>query len=72
MTAERRYTLEQAAAKIGFRADDLATLLPDVGIDIASPGHEENTLSVSEVAQLARLIERIQKYYNALSDVEYA
>ncbi len=72
MTAERRYTLEQAAAKIGFRADDLATLLPDVGIDTAPPGHEENTLSEAEVARLTRLIERIQQYHNGLSDVEYA
>ncbi len=72
MTADRRYTLEQAAAKVGFRADDLATLLPDVGIDTTAPGHEENTLSEAEVARLTRLIERIQQYYNGLSDVEYA
>jgi hypothetical protein len=71
MTDERRYTLEQASAKIGFRADDLATLLPDVGIDTAPPGYEENTLSETEVARLIRLVERIQQYHNGLSDEEY-
>ncbi len=72
MTDERRYTLEAAAAKIGFRADDSATALPDVGIDTAPPGHEENSLSETEVARLTRPVERIQQYHNGLSNVEYA
>ena len=49
--AEERYTLEQAAAKVGFRADDLAATLPDAGIDLNSPGHEGGTLSGAEVEQ---------------------
>jgi hypothetical protein len=57
---------------MGFWADDLATLLPDVGIDTALPGHEENTLSETEVARLPRLIERRKQCHNGLSDVEYA
>jgi hypothetical protein len=71
MTTERRYTLEQAAAKIGFRADDIATLLPDVGIDTAPPGYEENTLSEAEVDRLTRFVERIKQYHNGLSDDGY-
>lgn len=61
MTDNRRYTLEEAAAKIGFRADDLAATLPDAGIDLAAPGHEGNTLSEAEVARLAHLIEQLKQ-----------
>jgi hypothetical protein len=32
MADEPKYTIEQAATKIGFRADDLLTLLPDVAL----------------------------------------
>ena len=61
--AEERYTLEQAAAKIGFRADDLAAALPDAGIDLNAPGHEGGTLSGAEVDRLSRLAERIKKMH---------
>ncbi len=61
--AEERYTLEQAAAKVGFRADDLAATLPDAGIDLNSPGHEGGTLSGAEVDRLLRLVERIKKIH---------
>ena len=61
MTDNRRYTLEEAAAKIGFRADDLAATLPDAGIDLAAPGHEETTLSEAEVARLVHLIEQLKQ-----------
>ncbi len=61
--ADERYTMEQAAAKIGFRADDLAATLPDAGIDLNSPGHEDGTLSGAEVERLSRLVERIKKMH---------
>ncbi len=64
MENERRYTLEQAAAKVVLRVDDLAATLPDVGIDLAAPGHEDGTLSEEEVTRLTRLIERIRRSYN--------
>lgn len=64
MPKNKRYTLEQAAAKIVFRVDDLAATLPDVGIDLAAPGHADGTLSEEEVARLTRLIERIRQSYN--------
>ncbi len=69
MADEQRYTLEQAAAKIGFRKDDLVATLPDAGIDLASPGHEGGTLSEAEVARLTRLIAWIKQFHTGLSDV---
>lgn len=73
MTDEKRYTIEQAAAKIGFRPDDLTAMLPDAGIDLAAPGHAGNTLSETEVVRLNRLVERIKQLhdegpYNSISD----
>jgi len=65
MENERRYTLEEAAAKIVVRVDDLAATLPDVGIDLAAPGREDGNLSKEEVTRLTRLIERIRRSYNA-------
>ena len=61
MENERRYTVEEAAAVIGFRADDIAAILPDVGIDLTSPNHENGTLSEDEMARLSRLAEQIKK-----------
>lgn len=53
--------MEEAAAEIGFRADDLAATLPDAGINLAAPGHEDGTLSEAEVARLRHLIEQIKQ-----------
>ncbi len=65
MPNNKRYTLEEAAAKIVFRVDDLVATLPDVGIDLAAPGHEGGTLSEEEVARLDRLVKQIRRSYNA-------
>lgn len=70
MADQQRYTLEQAAAQIGMRADDMASILPDAGIDIASLGHEGGTLSAEEVARLTRLVARIKQFHNGLSDID--
>lgn len=69
MANEQRYTLEQAAAQLGMRADDLPSLLPDVGIDLAAPGHDGGTLSEEEVARLTRLFARIKQFHTGLSDI---
>ena len=45
MPQEQRYTLEQIAGKVGFRADDLPALLPDAGIDMTTAGHEDGNLN---------------------------
>lgn len=60
MEEKRRYTLEEAAARLVFRADDLAAVLPDVDIDLGRPGHEGGTLSEAEVALLAHLVRQIK------------
>ena len=60
---QRRYTLEEAATTIGFRADDLLTLLPDVDIDLNAPGHEGNTFSEAEVTRLTRLVGFIKQVH---------
>ncbi len=70
MADQQRYTMEQAAAQIGFRADDLVATLPDAGIDLAAPGHEGSTLSEAEVARLTRLVARIKQFHNGLSDTD--
>ena len=67
MADEPRYTIEEAAAKIGFRPDDLLTLLPDVGIDLSAPGHEGSTLSEAEVARLTRLVGFIKQLHQERS-----
>jgi hypothetical protein len=66
MENERRYTLEQAAAKIGFRADDLGALLPNVGIDITTPSHEGGTVSEAEVKRLTGLAKQIKQLHGGL------
>jgi hypothetical protein len=66
MENERRYTLEQAAAKIGFRTDDLGALLPDVGIDITTLSNEGGTVSEAEVERLAALAEQIKNLHGGL------
>jgi len=64
MTEEKRYTVEQAAAEVGFRADDLAAMLPDAGIDLSAPGHEGGTLSAEEFARLVRLVSQIKQLHD--------
>ena len=64
---QQRYTVEEAAVKIGFRPDDLFTLLPDVGIDLNVPGHEGGTLSEAEIARLTRLVGFIQQVHQERS-----
>ncbi len=66
MENERRYTLEEAAAKIGFRTDDLGALLPDVGIDMATPSHEGGTVSEAEVERLTGLTKKIKQLHGGL------
>ena len=64
MTQEDSYTFEQAADKIGVRADDLPALLPNIGVDPNDPARKGDTLSGDEVARLAQLksgIEQIHK-----------
>ena len=63
MADEQHYTVEEAAAKIGFRADDLLTLLPDVGIDLNAPAHGGNTLSEAEITRLTRLVGFIKQLH---------
>ena len=67
MADQQKYTIEEAATKIGFRADDLLTLLPDVGIDLNAPGHEGNTLSEAEVTRLTRLVGFIKQVHQERS-----
>ena len=67
MANEQRYTVDEAATKIGFRADDLLTLLPDVGIDLSAPGHEGDTLSEAEVTRLTRLVGFIKQLHQERS-----
>ena len=62
MNDERRYTLEEAAAEIVLRQDDLAALLPEEGIDLADPGRAGGTLSEDEVARLNELAEQIKQF----------
>ena len=63
MAAEQRYTLAEAADKIGFRSDDLPGLLPDAGIDLNAPGHEGDTVSEAEVTRLTRLVGYIKQVH---------
>ncbi len=67
MATEQKYTMEEAADKIGFRADDLVTLLPDAGIDLNTPGHEGDTLSEAEVIRLTRLVNFIKQVHQERS-----
>jgi len=69
MADSQRYTMQQTVDKIGYRADDLPSLLPDAGIDLAAPGHEGSTLSAEEVARLTRLVAKIKQYQSGLSDI---
>lgn len=64
MEEKHRLTLEEAAAKIVFRADDLAAIAPDVGIDLTTPDHQDGTLSASEVERLVQLTDQIKQFYN--------
>lgn len=66
MPKNKRYTLEEAAAKIVFRVDDLVAMLPDVGIDLTAPGHEDDTISEEEFLRLGHLIERIKQLGSGL------
>ncbi len=66
MPNTRRYTLEEAAAKIGFRVDDLAATLPDAGINLAALGHEGDTMSEAEFLRLGHLIEQIKQLGSGL------
>lgn len=63
MANEQRYTVAEAADKLGFRADDLLTLLPDVGIDLNALGHEGSTLSEAEITRLTRLVGFIKQLH---------
>ncbi len=67
MANEQRYMIDEAATKIGFRPDDLLTLLPDVGIDLNAPGHEGDTLSEAEVTRLTRLVGFIKQVHQERS-----
>ena len=68
MADEKRYTLEQAAAEVGFRTDDLVALLPDANIDLSTPGHEGNTLSAEEVARLSHWVTQIKQLHDNAPD----
>ncbi len=50
MPNNRRYTL-----------DDLAATLPDAGINLAAPGHEDDTMSEEEFLRLGHIIEQIKQ-----------
>ena len=60
MTDEQRYTLDEAAGKIGVRVDDMPALLPEVNIDMSTPGHEGGTLSGEEFARLSKFAAEIK------------
>ncbi len=66
MPNNKRYTLEEAAAEIGFRVDDLTATLPDAGINLAAPGHEDDTISEEEFLRLGHLIEQIKQLGSGL------
>ena len=63
MTSETRYTLDEAAGKVGVRADDLPALLPNAGIDLSAPGHEDGTLSEAEFTKLADFMAKVKQYH---------
>ena len=68
MTHEHRYTFQQAADKIGVRADDLPALLPSIGIDPNDPARESGTLSDEEVARLAHFKSGIEEIHKEGTD----
>ena len=68
MADEKRYTMEQAAAEVSFREDDLAAVLPDAGIDLSAPGHEGGTLSAEEVARLSHWVTQIKQLHDNAPD----
>ena len=55
------YTLEQAASRLGVRADDLALLLPDTAIVLGA--QPPLLLSHADVETLERLIGTIRRLY---------
>ncbi len=60
MTNQQRYTLDEAAGKVGVRADDLPAILPEINIDMSKPGHEGGTLSEEEFARLSKFVAEIK------------
>jgi len=52
------YTLEEAAAKIGFREDILTATLPDLDIDLAS--RSPQTLTAAEVERLTTALQHMK------------
>ncbi len=61
MANEQRYTLEQIAGKVGFRADDLPAIMPDANIDMNTAGHEDGKLSEDEAARLIHTAGKIKQ-----------
>lgn len=51
------YTLEEAAAKIGVRADTLTAMLPGIGVDLTA--RSPQTLTTEEFSKLSEEHRRI-------------
>ena len=63
MANEQRYTLEQIAGKVGFRADDLPAIMPDADIDMTTAGHEDGKLSEAEATRLIHTAGEIKQLH---------